>query len=106
MITFAKYRKDVEVNRPGQKGFRTPASKKKAREEARAQVSTIERTFDSSVSTLSRILINMNSRLPKMETIVQARPLQRRSVAVRSRKIVKTSHHSRKLKQRRKKAKR
>ena len=28
----------MEVNRPGQKGFRTPASKKKAKDEAKAQV--------------------------------------------------------------------
>ena len=32
--------KDVEMNREGQKGFRTPASKKKARDEAKAAVSS------------------------------------------------------------------
>ena len=38
LTNFTKCRKDVEVNRPGQKGFRTPASKKKAKDKAKAQV--------------------------------------------------------------------
>ena len=41
LTVLTKCHKDVEVNRPGQKGFRTPASKKKAKDGAKAQVGDV-----------------------------------------------------------------